>query len=275
MRQVLSLPLHCLGNCWLHRSSAGVASHHHDELELNFAIAGWADYLVGDRRYRLVRNSLLWLFPRQEHVLLHQSADHEMWILVFHPQVPQRLCRQPNSQTLLQGDPPGEFCRRIAEAGAAELAELFAQTASALTNPDLFNAALGHALLLAWREFGQAPEVAGTDVHPAVEKAARLLRTRSEAGTEPSLAAVARQSGLSPSHLARLFRAQTGVSLVEYRNRRRIEKFVEIYGTGKRENMSRAALQSGFGSYAQFFRVFHEVMGCTPAHWRRRLTPVP
>jgi hypothetical protein len=61
-----------------------------------------------------------------------------------------------------------------------------------------------------------------------------------------------------------LFKQQTGVALVDFRNRQRVEKFLAIYRTGQRTTMLDAALEAGFGSYPQFHRVFKRVMGCSP-----------
>ena len=105
------------------------------------------------------------------------------------------------------------------------------------------------------------------DVHPAVEKAARLIR--SDPGAL-RLVELARRSGLSPSRLSRLFKRQTGIAWVDFRNRERIKRFLNMYGAGQRHNVLEAALEAGFGSYPQFHRVFRRVMGCTPAFHRKK-----
>jgi transcriptional regulator GlxA family with amidase domain len=81
---------------------------------------------------------------------------------------------------------------------------------------------------------------------------------------------LARRAGLSSHRLSRLFKQQTGVALVDFRNRQRVEKFLELYGTGQRRTMLDAALEAGFGSYAQFHRVFKRVRGGSPIEHRRK-----
>lgn len=72
----------------------------------------------------------------------------------------------------------------------------------------------------------------------------------------PSLsgAILARQHGVSVSRLARAFKVEMGVSIVAHRNRLRLQRFFELVGTG--QGLLPAALGAGFGSYAQFHRVF-------------------
>jgi AraC-like DNA-binding protein len=95
--------------------------------------------------------------------------------------------------------------------------------------------------------------------HPLVRRTARLL------DQDPSLGGkeLATALDISLSRLARVFKAQMGMSLVEYRNRVRLERFQGLLDGGD-ENLLAAALAAGFGSYAQFHRVFREIHGATP-----------
>jgi AraC-like DNA-binding protein len=74
---------------------------------------------------------------------------------------------------------------------------------------------------------------------------------------------IAHEMGISPGHLARSFKSEMGLSLVEYRNRLRIERFLRSVQHGN-DSLLRAALEAGFGSYAQFFRVYRKLLGTTP-----------
>ena len=134
--------------------------------------------------------------------------------------------------------------------------------------PGLFNAGLAWAFLSAWRQFAQAADVPVRDVHPAVEKAARLIRDEDIA---LKLDELARRAGLSPHRLSRLFKQQTGIALVDFRNRQRMEKFLQLYGTGQRRTMLDAALEAGFGSYPQFHRVFKRMTGHSPRSHQRQV----
>jgi AraC-like DNA-binding protein len=72
--------------------------------------------------------------------------------------------------------------------------------------------------------------------------------------------------GISPGHLARSFKTEMGVSLVEYRNRLRVERFFATVDRGG-SNLQEAAQEAGFGSYAQFHRVFRKLLGTTPREY--------
>ena len=151
---------------------------------------------------------------------------------------------------------------------AERLASYFSSLDTWQNQPDRFNAGLAHALMETWWAFESAEDFTETmDVHPAVQRAARLLRDDDQM---LSMQTVAMKAGLSESHLSRLFKQQTGVSMVRFRHRCMIERFIRLYGHGRRMNMTEAALAAGFGSYVQFHRVFTQVMGRGPAAYRRR-----
>ena len=68
-----------------------------------------------------------------------------------------------------------------------------------------------------------------------------------------------------------LFKQQAGISLTAFRQRKCLERFLRLYGRGARYTLLQAALEAGFGSYAQFHRVFGSVMRLSPAAYRRSL----
>ncbi len=264
----LGLPPDYDGKCWrFSQTQHRLAFHHHRELELNLVTQGEAVYLLDDRRYILRPGALVWLFPAQNHILLDRSPDFAMWILVAKPDVVARWCAGETYQTLRADNPAGSHCRRLSREGYARLSDLL-QELTTVDEPARFNAGLAYALLSAWETYRRATgEEPPCRVHPAIEATARLLREK----TEPtSLKQLAAQFGLSASRLSTLFKEQTGVPLARYRNQQRLERFLHLCAEKRdgRANLLTAALEAGFGSYAQFYRVFCETMGCPPAAYR-------
>jgi AraC-like DNA-binding protein len=259
---------------WVVRHTAGALrprSHRHLELEFNLVVAGTASYLVDDRRYDLSAGTLTWLFPDQEHVLVDESADHALWWAVLRPAAVARTALSPDAWPLLERDPVGRYSRRIHPQRVQRLATLFGELRDAETLDDgLFNAGLAYLLALAWRAFLDSTDVvADREVHPAVDAVARLLQADPDAG---DLAALARRVGLSPPHLSRLFVAQMGVSMTRFRNQQRLDRFMGFYGQGRSTTALAAAHQAGFGSYAQFHRVFRKETGRRPSALRTSAT---
>jgi AraC-like DNA-binding protein len=79
---------------------------------------------------------------------------------------------------------------------------------------------------------------------------------------------IAARLDISLSRLARVFKAQLGMSLVEYRNRLRLERFLALMDEGHTSLLD-TALAAGFGSYAQFHRVFRALRKASPRDYVR------
>ncbi len=84
-----------------------------------------------------------------------------------------------------------------------------------------------------------------------------------------SLGGVAREVGLHPLQLARLFRRRYGCSVGEYLRRRRIEEACARLSSS-REPLAEIATALGFYDQAHFTRTFRRLTGTTPAAYRRR-----
>ncbi len=254
---------------FISRPGPMVWPHTHEELEFNLVRQGTAAYLLNDRRYELGRHSLVWLFPAQSHLFLDRSPDYDSWIVVFRPQLLKAVCRTDASQTLRQSDPEGHFCKQLGSEAARRLSDLIESIAAVSDEHDLFNTGLAHILLSAWAAYRASDNLLDSaGVHPAVEKVLHLLQEETEPMTVQTLA---HQVGISPSYLSRLFAQQTGQSLTDFRQKNRLERFLRLLRRQPRLNFGEAALEVGFGSYAQFYQVFTQRLGCSPAEYRRRL----
>jgi AraC-like DNA-binding protein len=120
----------------------------------------------------------------------------------------------------------------------------------------LLGRALSPCLSLLETCIGGALDNAHNDVVRAV--AERL-------GRDPSLScdALARDLELSPHTLSRSFRRETNMSIVEFRNELRLARFLS-YVDSDAGRVADAAREAGFGSYAQFHRVFRARYGQSP-----------
>ncbi len=261
-------------------------SHHHIELEVNLVVQGTITYVVDGLRFSFSPRTLLWLFPEQDHQLVDRSANAKFYVAVFKPALINRSCRTPaynglkrktNEQggvlsTLLKPDSFDLIEKTMASLmeGALDADLLnreagFGQTSNFSfqhSDPDALNAGLHYLLLLSWRShlMGKAtrdPVV----LHPVVRRALKLL---SEETREFSLEDLGRSCGASKSYLSRKFHQQIGVSLTHYRNSLRLSRFFEQYQQPDQKTITEAVYGAGFGSYAQFYKVFSQVYGRGP-----------
>lgn len=243
--------------------------HCHDELELHFIERGEGLFqLPSAARLAVEAGMLVWIPPGRGHLLLEASRDFRRWMLLCRRRVVRRVLPTDNSGALL-GRSAKELFGRLSRVSATALRQTYADVrADRAGDLSVVNAGVAFALARSWLHFSSAasrPEPAA--MHPAVALALRLLR---EPGERPSLPELAERAKVTEAHLSKLFTTQVGVSITDYRNRMGVEQFLEIYGDGSGPTLLDAAFEAGFGSYAQFYRIFRKHMKYSPAEHRAR-----
>lgn len=245
-----------------------VERHAHVELELHLILRGQCSFLVEGRRLGAGPGTLVWVPPGVDHLVLGVEGAFQRWMLLFRPRVVRSVLPAAVSRALLRPRSATVLGRRLTLPNARALGRLFDEVRDvAFQTVALHNAGIQFALARAWQLFERSADLPSTsELHPAVARAIVMLRREC-----PPLRALAKACGASPGHLSRLFAEQVGTSITDFRNRQRIDRFAEIYGDGSRLTMTAAALEAGFGSYAQFYRVLKQVIGATPAEYHRRM----
>lgn len=268
------------------RNFQRIDSHHHAELELNVIVQGAITYVVNGRRFTFSPRTLLWLFPRQEHQLVDRSDNLRLYVVAFKPSLINQSCHtqpyeglkgkgkkedgilstvlDPKSfdlvtkimDSLMEGALDSDLLNK--EAGFGPASDFCFQH----HDPDALNAGLRYLLLLCWR-IQQASRTIrdAVSLHPAVRRALKIL---SEQNADQDLAELAKACGTSASYLSRIFHQQIGVPLNRYRNSLRLSHFFELYRTPDHKSLAAAVYSAGFGSYAQFYKVFTQAYGHGP-----------
>ncbi len=121
-------------------------------------------------------------------------------------------------------------------------------------------------LLVRLRESGHA-EALSVDTHPAVALALRYLGERDLSEPLKEIE-VARASGISLSHLRRLFREQTGFTLKDW-DGQRVESGVRHLLRSGNYRLKEIAAAYGFHSPSHFSRWFRERFGRSPSAFQR------
>lgn len=106
--------------------------------------------------------------------------------------------------------------------------------------------------------------------HQLLADRARMLLAAAP-GDSHRLGDVARSLGVSPFHLARVFRAQVGMPMHRYLVHLRLALALEQLGDGE-NNLSALALRLGFATHSHFSSAFRRTFGRTPQQVRETLT---
>lgn len=251
-----------LGGVWYTTASCPhFPLHFEDELELNLIVNGDTVVHADGANHRATRGDMVWLRPGYLHGLLERSSDLVLWVVSARAAAVELAARvEPN---IGKGHPA-----EVVTLGRDVFARLSARCLTALraqSDVRRFNEQLVQFLVDASTvpsRVGARPE----EPHRAVLRTATML----EAPRDPrwTLFELAKHAGLSPYELSRLFRKQLGVPLVHYANHQRVQLFGRLYAERPTATILRNALDAGFGSYSQFFRIFRAVTHLSPDKFR-------
>lgn len=112
-----------------------------------------------------------------------------------------------------------------------------------------------------------APESAGMPDR-ARDLVVRACREIERADERPSLVALARAVGASPTHLHRSFRRLLSVTPREYADQLRLERLKQRLRDG--EDIATASYAAGYGSSSRLYEAAGRRLGMTPARYRAR-----
>lgn len=251
----------------------GALPHHHEEYCLFYLKRGCLLFGLGDEEFYVRSGDVIFVEPNTPYYIFineNTSQPHEFhyYSVVFDASVfggEDDLCRRFLSGIHI---PP----RLTLSADA--LAKLPLMREWDIKKP------IGYELFLKNAIFSIMTEIVASDRYTVVSD---KKRTRSELSSdavrsmveyielhyrEPlSVEAVAKGAGYSLSHVHRIFKSGTGMSILRYINRYRIEKAcLDLIYTDKK--ITRVAADNGFEHAKHFSEIFRSVMGMSPTRYR-------
>ncbi|MGC4064163.1 MAG: AraC family transcriptional regulator [Polyangiaceae bacterium] len=196
------------------------------------------------------RGAILRAFPPgQDHELLETSPDVYLFVLGVDPSLslevlrdearhwamPQRVRLSEHDFAAVVSRAEAVVERRGVESLSAELWE--------------------HAHWLRGRENAKS----GPAMHVTVRRALALIAEHPEWDSE----SIARRVRANAGEIGRYFHRDVGITLVKYRARVRLLRYIRLIDE-ERISLMDAAVRAGFGSYSQCHRIFQSELGCRP-----------
>jgi AraC-like DNA-binding protein len=246
--QPFPIPGAARGHVWHHVPATRRPRHFHAEPELNLIGAGTAVFGVGEAAISVTAGDLLWWPPGQDHVLLDASPDLDLYVIGVTPAFSEQVLagrapRASGGATQLRLD--ADALERLGTACAARVGGV---------DTGAVERHVGDLWRDAHRLRAETPEH-----HPLTVRALRSLLGRPDL----TRGELARLINGNASEVSRNFHRDIGLTLVAYRTRLRLIRFIQQIELGHRSFLA-AAIDAGFGSYSQCHRAFQQAFACTP-----------
>ena len=224
-----------------------VASHQHDWDQLTYEASGVMRVETADASWIVPPHCAVWV-PAG---IAHREEMHapvSVRTLYFAPRLAKALpreCRTVNIPALLR-----ELILHVSRCGAL----------------DRRNRSDAHVIGVLLDQLSRAAAVPLQLPLPRDPRALRFaMDVQTRPGERSSIAALARRAGASRRTLERLFLAETGMPVGNWRRRVRLLHAVRRLAEG--ESVTNAAAESGYASVSAFVAVFKKAFGTTPGRY--------
>ncbi len=242
--------------------------HQHDCLELLLSITEGGSFFLIDNRYPLQKGTLIVL---QDHVLhrsVTASGDYERYVL----HIPRQTLEEASTgKTDFLSVIKGNHCLQLDDFTFRQIQSLVEQcyvSSDEFGVDVLQNCAFFSLLVMLGRLLSETTlfSVPKDGLSASVRQAVDWIN--GHLSEDLSLETLTEHCYVTKYHLCRLFKMETGFTVVEYIIRQRLQRAASLLRGG--ESVQKAGEEAGFQNYNHFIRTFSRLMGISPGRYQRQ-----
>lgn len=250
--------------------------HVHEKYEIYYLASGERYYFIKDRVFHIRRGHLVFINQGELHKTTDADLpDHQRILVYFENKFLETI--NGSVEALLNFLTQKNFS--VIELSLKEQAEI--ESIFKEMNEEILKKALGFEvslqgllmklLVFAARHSHEYNEKEYLSDCPRHEKVSDIVKyINLHYNEQLSVSGIAEHFYISQYYLCRTFKETTGYTLVQYINSVRVKEAQKLLEKD-RLKMIQIAEKAGFGSVAQFNRVFRDISGCSPLNYRKSL----
>jgi len=232
-------------------------THYHPDFEVYYLTDGCCRYFIGSKTYRLNAGDLVVIPPGVIHKVIYESKTHSR--LLFNcttDYIPNSVMNMIDKIT---------YFSQTTDT-SRQVAAIYKRISDAVTQPDCFQEdtircnTMQLFLLMAKATAGKESISVSS---PFIEKAVSHIHTNYM--YRLTLSDTAKLCAVSPEHLSRVFKKETGFGFNEYLNLYRLKKAESILKSGQIKSISEIAFLCGFGDSNHFSKSYKNMFGVAPS----------
>ncbi|WP_162341761.1 AraC family transcriptional regulator [Paenibacillus paridis] len=268
---------------WQYRKSApdaDDASHSHSNCELFYFHSGKSDYWVGNHRYELQPGDLLMM----QGMTLHRPdrsalAPYVRTVLHFEPRIIQSMVEGQAEEVpwpeVLRPFYELQHCRvRLNRVQRSETERMLAAMQRHGARGDFVGRSrfqLGMMDLLYWVYDLCSPFIVSEKQCSEPERHVQSVISYIERFymEEISLDLLQDKLHLNKFYMSKLFKEQTGITIMKYLYNRRVNQAKVLFLEQRQISVTETCYSVGFKHASHFTKVFKQVSGMTPEHYRK------
>lgn len=265
----------------IHRLENGFESHRHDFMEFSYVIEGYGSEIINGVEHRMMPGTFTLVMPYQYHEIISEPSQP---LILYNCNFGLHLYAQgeqiPGIDWLQAEESLPPFAQ-IEESEHAYFVSALEEMRREYMGENLWKHALLKAklteVLVRFDRFRRSAEspgaVGGTlcekdKVQPkgSIWQVLHYIHTHYQ--DDLTLSGIADSFGFSVPYLSELFKKAVGQNFLAFVHEVRIRQACALL-VSTEMNVSDIALETGYGSYNTFSRIFRETKGMTPAAYRK------
>ena len=232
------------------------SSHFHDRLEIYYMKEGSCNYFIEDKSFTVRSGDLVFIPSGVIHKTNYDSPSHERWLInCFENYIPASLKDKLLSMPrYFKRSKITEECEKI----MIKIGEEYARADE--YSIDVIKGYVSNLLFILFRNSEKQESTATSN--KLVESAVKNINQNY--GGEISLYQTAENLGVSPEHLSRTFKRQTGFGFSEYLTLIRLQKAKNMLSNEPGKKVGEVAFICGFNDSNYFSYKFKKTYGASP-----------
>lgn len=236
--------------------------HYHGDFEIYYLTEGRCRYFIDNKTYSMVPGDVVVIPPGIIHKVIYETPIHSRMLFnCTQDYLPasvlpflEKIIHFPNSADTAQ-----------------QIASIYRSLREAACQPNVFSEDINRCcvmqlLLLMAKASATVRSLPMSSLF--VEQA--LTYIRANYTDRITLTEVAKHCAVSPEHLSRVFKKETGFGFNEYLNLYRLKKAEALLKSGQVQSISQIALLCGFNDSNYFSGAYKKMYGISPSKAKKR-----
>ncbi len=238
--------------------------HFHEFFEIEFILEGEGEHMLNGARTAATRGSIYLMTPADFHMLKMTSSSRLVTIMFDERMISDRLMEE-----ILRTS--GNLSFQLDEQEILALDAVATMLHSEENKYDKYSLdCISHLIEYVVATMLRHANKSGADgqerYNPSLNHALRYLYAHFR--ENPTVGEVAKLSGYTPNYFSKLFVEATGKPYSEYLNRLKVN-LAKTLLEATSQTVSEIAFSCGFNSLSNFYRVFQQLVGCSPLEYRK------
>lgn len=237
--------------------------HWHEYLEIIYLVRGRFSLKADKKTFEASDGDIIIFNPFEVHESIKLSEENEYYVFIIPPDYIQSW----------QNDKKYRFSNLISDSSECRKAIKKASEATEINSREqqlLLNAEVFRFLYLAASKYAEISEeeseIQNKNKHIVEDVKNRIAYCYAE---PINIELLANAFFISVSHLQHLFKAQTGMTIIDYVNKTRVENSCRLLETTD-YHISAISEKVGIFDYNYFSRLFKKYIGITPTQYRKK-----